>query len=62
MSFIQMFSICLLQLLGWLDVLKGQGVGMDEPLVDAEDFPRNDIDLVRPFLTGGGGARQTMNS
>jgi len=29
-----------------LDVLKSNGnVGMDDPLVDAEDFPRNDIDV-----------------
>lgn len=28
-----------------LDVLKSNGVGMDEPLVDSEDFPRNDIDV-----------------
>ena len=28
-----------------LDVLKGQGVGMEEALVDAEGYPRNDIDV-----------------
>ena len=27
------------------DVLKCQGVGMDEPLVDGEGFPRSDIDV-----------------
>ncbi|RGB26610.1 26S proteasome non-ATPase regulatory subunit 9-like protein [Rhizophagus diaphanus] len=27
-------------------ILKGQGVGMDEPLVDESGFPRDDIDLV----------------
>ena len=28
-----------------LDILKSNGVGMDDPLVDSEDFPRNDIDV-----------------
>ena len=28
-----------------MDVLKSNGVGMDETLVDSEDFPRNDIDV-----------------
>ena len=28
-----------------LDVLKSNGVGMDDPLVDSEDYPRNDIDV-----------------
>ena len=28
-----------------LDVLRGQGVGMEEQLVDEEGFPRNDIDV-----------------
>jgi len=27
------------------EVLKSQGVGMDEPLTDQEDFPRSDIDV-----------------
>lgn len=27
------------------DVLRSQGVGMEEPLVDSEGFPRNDIDV-----------------
>ena len=32
----------------WYDVLKTQGnVGMEEPLVDKEGYPRNDIDLVQ---------------
>ena len=26
-------------------VLKSQGVGMDEPLVDGEGYPRNDVDV-----------------
>jgi len=30
---------------GLSDVLRSQGVGMDEPLVDAEGFPRSDIDV-----------------
>ena len=28
-----------------MDILKSNGVGMDDPLVDSEDFPRNDIDV-----------------
>ena len=28
-----------------LDILKSNGVGMDEALVDSEDYPRNDIDV-----------------
>ena len=27
------------------EVLKSQGVGMEEPLVDGEGFPRSDIDV-----------------
>ena len=27
------------------DVLKSQGAGMDDPLVDGEGFPRSDIDV-----------------
>jgi len=30
---------------GFHDVLKSQGAGMDDPLVDSEGFPRNDIDV-----------------
>ena len=29
----------------YMDVLKSQGVGMKEPLVDNEGYPRNDIDV-----------------
>ena len=28
-----------------LDILKSNGVGMDDALVDSEDYPRNDIDV-----------------
>lgn len=32
----------------WFEVLNSQGnVGMEEPLVDSDGFPRNDIDLVQ---------------
>ena len=32
----------------WLDILESQdGVGMDGDLVDAEGYPRNDIDVHR---------------
>ena len=34
-------------ILALLEVLDSQGVGMDAPLVDKEDFPRADIDIVQ---------------
>lgn len=27
------------ELLNWLSVLEGQGVGMDDPLIDSENYP-----------------------
>ena len=32
------------------DVLKSQGVGMEEPLVDGEGFPRSDIDVYQVMM------------
>ena len=32
----------------WYEVLKSQGnIGMDQPLVDREGYPRNDVDIVQ---------------
>nr|CAB3265248.1 26S proteasome non-ATPase regulatory subunit 9-like [Phallusia mammillata]CAB3265249.1 26S proteasome non-ATPase regulatory subunit 9-like [Phallusia mammillata] len=37
-----------IEIQAWFDILKSQGdVGMDAALVDAEGFPRNDIDIVQ---------------
>ena len=31
------------ELLNWLSVLEGQGVGMDDPLIDSEDYPSESV-------------------
>ena len=33
-----------------LDILKSNGVGMDDALVDSEDYPRNDIDVYQVIV------------
>ena len=36
------------ELVNWLQVLETQGkVGMEQPLVDRDGYPRNDIDIVQ---------------
>ncbi|XP_050421595.1 26S proteasome non-ATPase regulatory subunit 9 [Adelges cooleyi] len=39
------------QLLALMEVLTSHRVGMDDPLVDEQDFPRNDIDVYQIRLT-----------
>ncbi|XP_050544495.1 26S proteasome non-ATPase regulatory subunit 9 [Daktulosphaira vitifoliae] len=39
------------QLKTHIDVLQSHRVGMDDPLVDEQDFPRNDIDVYQIRLT-----------
>lgn len=35
------------ELEAWIGVLESQNVGMDDPLIDQEGFPRNDVDVAK---------------
>ncbi|QQP48792.1 26S proteasome non-ATPase regulatory subunit 9 [Caligus rogercresseyi] len=43
------------------DILKSQGVGMGEPLVDEDDFPRNDIGDIHQIRNARGKIRSLNN-